>query len=225
MGGPAPTIYSPPRSSESKCVLSIWNIRQSNERVAQSPLHYLPRLRILYTSPAIIFHNSGYSILPLPFSAAQIESCISSLHNILLNELFSDLSPSASVPPPYSILTNMGSPTQPVHPDTLTSHTQLISQKVLSAQRSKTPKAHRIIGRGKHLTSHSDSDSDYEETQRPAKPQIGNTSLDLAPRLSPDRPNPLVLQHSPIQPRRSSARDAIRQRRQPHGACLKVFPQ
>jgi hypothetical protein len=62
------------------------------------------RMRDLHSHPSVLFHDSGYSMLPLPFSKAQVESSISHLHNMLLDTLSANQSYSPSTPPPQTLI-------------------------------------------------------------------------------------------------------------------------
>jgi hypothetical protein len=74
------------------------------------------RMRTLLCHPSIIFHDSGYSLFPLPFRQSQIESSIALHHNTLLASLSNCAQwtmPHPPLPHPFSAQSSLASPSPP----------------------------------------------------------------------------------------------------------------
>jgi hypothetical protein len=99
--------YNCPLPHEFRLLLSFTNPRASMWAASLPPhIHLLgypcpsisspfgttaSQLHDLISHPAVLFHDSGYSILPLPFSNSHVEAAIASLHNMLLSSTSSNL--------------------------------------------------------------------------------------------------------------------------------------
>jgi hypothetical protein len=142
------------------------------------------RMLTLLSHPCVIFHDSGYSLFPLPFRQSQIEASIAFHHNSLLDSLSTcqqwrmpcHTSPHMS---PVWFSTNVSSPLTPQrsHPDHVI-HSSPSSRFSQSSQPSprplRTPVARKKPSHVTQKSAVSDSDSDYEEVS--SKPTRGGSS-------------------------------------------------
>jgi hypothetical protein len=162
----------------------------------------------IFRHPCILFHDSGYSLLPPPFRQSQIDSSIAFHHNTLLESLLNGHEWRRQYPTPPSLPPAQSSPSDSPHPSYLqsspnsspsisppTNHTQRTSPKSPSTANSQSthpcsrplpfrkPAARRKPTKAIQKSSFSDSDSDYEEPPPKSPPIV--SSLSLRPRQSP----------------------------------------
>jgi hypothetical protein len=170
----------------------------------------------IFRHPCILFHDSEYSLFPLPFRQSQIDSSIAFHHNTLLESLLNgeewrrQYPTSPSLPPiqsspsdsphlssiqslPHSS-SSISPPTNPTHRMRHKSPSTANPQSTHSCScplPSGKPVARRKSTNATPKSSFSDSDSDYEEPPQKL-PQIVS-SPSLRPRQSPR----LQTSHSP----------------------------